>query len=452
MQPDSSNGTKLPTSVKLGWAIGELGIAVYVGVTMIFFLFYLTEAQGLSPAWAGVALLAPRLLDAVFDPVLGAISDRTKTKWGRRRPYVLVGSILYGATFYIFLAMPAYTSQISKVVYASIAYCVASFAYSIMTVPYSAMTAEMTSDYKERTELVGYRMVAARLGIIGASSLTPIIYMSQPTLAEGFRLVGLVLGGFMTITGLVTYFTTIHAPTIERPVQTFNVKRELRAVTENRPFVVLFIVFLCQNIAIGASATALVYFLTFVMKVGGTLIGPLLTVAGLTATIFTPPWVLVSRKLGKKPAYVASLAVTCLMALPGLFLPPALAFLLFGLYFLSAVGDAGNQLLPNSMVPDTVEVDELNTGERREGAIFGAWAFCLKLGMALGAFLVSLVLEEFGFNAGVSSQSDTAIWGIRLSYCLVPFVLWVAAIILLRNYTLDEAKFNGVKSAIAQRE
>jgi len=418
---------------------------------MIFFLFYLTEAQGLSPAWAGLALLAPRLLDAVFDPILGAISDRTKTRWGRRRPYVFVGSMLYGVTFYAFLAMPNFESQIHKMIYAIVAYCAASFAYSIMTVPYSAMTAEMTSDYKERTELVGYRMVAARVGIIGASVLTPIIYATQPTLAEGFRLVGMALGGVMTLTGLIAFFTTHSAPNIEKPILSFNAVSELRAVINNKPFAILFGVFLCQNIAIGASATALVYFLTFVMNVSGAMIGPLLTVAGVTAAIFTPPWVLVSRKVGKRPAYFASLVVTCLMALPGLFLPPPLVFLLFGVYFLSAVGDAGNQLLPNSMAPDTVEVDELNTGERREGAIFGAWAFCLKLGMAVGAFLVSLVLEKYGFRAGESVQTESAIWGIRLSYCLVPFALWAGAIALLRNYSLDEARFNSVKSAIQRR-
>lgn len=444
---------RLTLSMKIGWAIGELGIAVFVGVTMMFFLFYLTEAHGVSPAWAGIALLVPRLLDALADPLFGAISDRTKSRMGRRRPYLLAGSILYGSGIYLFLAMPTFATETAKVAYAIIAYIFASFAYSVMSVPYSAMTAEMTTDYKERTELVGYRMIAARTGIIGAGTLTPILYGTQETLAEGFRLVGLVFGLFMAVTGLIAFVATRNAPRIERPVQAFNVKEEFRAIVGNRPFSILFLVFLCQNIAIGASATTLVYFLTYVMRADATMIGPLIAIGGVTATIFTPPWVLVSKRLGKRPAYFSALAISCVMALPALFLPPKMFMVLFAVYFLAAIGDAGNQLMSNSMVPDTVEVDEHRTGERREGAIFGAWAFCLKLGMALGAFFVSIGLQSAGFlqGSGVEAQPVLAITGVRLLYGLVPFVFWIGAIFVLSRYDLSETRFNILKKEIADR-
>lgn len=444
---------RLTLPMKIGWAIGELGIAVFVGVTMMFFLFYLTEAHGVSPAWAGIALLVPRLLDALVDPLFGAISDRTKSRMGRRRPYLFAGSILYGSGIYLFLAMPAFATETAKVAYAIIAYIFASFAYSVMSVPYSAMTAEMTTDYKERTELVGYRMIAARTGIIGAGTLTPILYGTQDTLAEGFRLVGFVFGLFMAVTGLIAFFATRNAPRIERPVQAFNLKEEFRAIVGNRPFSILFLVFLCQNIAIGASATTLVYFLTYVMRADATMIGPLIAIGGVTATIFTPPWVLVSKRLGKRPAYFSALAISCVMALPALFLPPSMFTILFAVYFLAAIGDAGNQLMSNSMVPDTVEVDEHRTGERREGAIFGAWAFCLKLGMALGAFFVSIGLQSAGFlqGSGVEAQPALAITGVRLLYGLVPFVFWIGAILVLSRYDLSETRFNILKKEIADR-
>ena len=444
---------KLKLSLKIGWAIGELGIAVFVGVTMIFFLFYLTEAHGVSPVWAGIALLVPRLLDALFDPLFGALSDRTRSSMGRRRPYLLVGSILYGLGIYLFLAMPAFETETAKVAYAIGAYIFASFAYSVMSVPYSAMAAEMTTDYKERTELVGYRMIAARIGIIGAGTLTPILYTTQDTLAEGFRLVGIVFGIFMAATGLIAFFATRNAPHIERPIQAFSLKEEFRAIIQNRPFSILFLVFLCQNIAIGASATTLVYFLTYVMRAEASMIGPLMAIGGVTATIFTPPWVLASKRLGKRPAYFTALAISCLMALPALFLPPNMFMILFAIYFLAAIGDAGNQLLSNSMVPDTVEVDEHKTGERREGAIFGAWAFCLKLGMAFGALLVSIGLQSTGFvqGGGVEAQSALALQGVRMLYGLVPFVFWIGAMVALGWYDLSETRFNTLKKEIADR-
>jgi len=139
------------------------------------------------------------------------------------------------------------------------------------------------------------------------------------------------------------------------------------------------------------------------------------------------------------------------MALPALFLPPNLYYLLFAILFFAGIGDAANQLFSLSMVTDTVEVGELDTGMRREGAIFGAWAFCLKLGMALGAFLVSIGLDLAGYTAGSNAavdQSERVILTIRVLYSLLPFVLWLLAILMLRAYDLDEKRFNAVKSAI----
>lgn len=233
---NDNSPAKLTRSVKLGYAVGELGIALYVGVTMMFFLFYLTDARRISPFWSGMVLLVPRLLDAVFDPLVGTISDRTRSRLGRRRPYLLVGSIAYGAAFFGFLAMPDFQSQALRIAYGILAYLAASLAYSFMAVPYSAMTAEMTLDYRERTELVAYRSMAARLGIVGAGLFTPLLYATQPTLAKGFWLVGLVFGAFMTASGLVTFFTTRGAPHVRHVVRTVNLKDEVNAIVCNRPF------------------------------------------------------------------------------------------------------------------------------------------------------------------------------------------------------------------------
>ena len=141
---------------KLGWAIGELGVAIYVGGTMSFFLFYLTEAHSISPAWAGVALLVPRIWDGITDPFMGAVSDRTKSSMGRRRPYLFVGAIAYGASFYMVLSIPDMGSENTTLIYLVAGYLLASTAITIFDVPYSSMAAEMTQSYKERISLAGY--------------------------------------------------------------------------------------------------------------------------------------------------------------------------------------------------------------------------------------------------------------------------------------------------------
>ena len=176
------------------------------------------------------------------------------------------------------------------------------------------------------------------------------------------------------------------------------------------------------------------------------MIGPLFAVAGVTALLATPGWVYIGKRLGKKKAYTRAMLINLIMAISLFFLPPELAMLLFGVYIINGFADAGNQLMPNSMVPDTVEVDELENGVRREGAIFGAWAFCRKAGMAGGAFLASVSFSLFGFVSGAETQTEAASVGIRVAFSALPFVLWFFAIRLLARYDLSEEKFNTIKS------
>lgn len=446
--------SSLSYSAKVGWAIGEVGIATFIGLTMIYLLFFLTQAIGISPIWAGVALLVPRLWDVLIDPIIGAVSDRTHTAMGRRRPYVLVAGLTFGPLFALIFAVPEGT-EMSKVLYVTVLYLLASSAYSLLDVPYSAMAAEFTSDYKERTNLTGYKMIAARLGIVLSVTAGPFVFMSQENLAEGFRVLGIVAGVFITLTTFVTFFTTRSAPRserIERPIRDLGVREELKAVVQNRPFRILWLVFLAQNLAIGASATTLIYLITFVMRADAKVVGPLIAIGSIIGLIVTPLWVWIARKTGKRKGYFLGLSITACMSLPALFIPPELYLLLFVILLVAGVGDAATQLFPNSMVPDTVEVDELRTGMRREGVIFGSWSFCRKLGMAAGAFFVSVGLSLFGFESGAGpyAQTDQALFGIRVMYSLLPFTLWVCAILLLRRYDLSEERFNAVKSEITR--
>jgi GPH family glycoside/pentoside/hexuronide:cation symporter len=436
--------------IKVGWGIGELAIAFYVGVTMAFFLFYLTEALQISPVWAGTALLIPRLWDAITDPFMGAMSDRTRSRMGRRRPYLLVGAFAFGLTFWLVLSPPPVESDLGKVVYFTAMYLLVSTAYTIYDVPYSSMAAEMSGSFRERINLTGYKMMAARVGIILSAIVSPLIFSSQETLAEGFALLGALGGVFITVTGLVAFFTTSKAPRIEAVPDRFSLREEITAVIQNRPFANLFVVFFLQNLAIGASATTLIYFITITMSVTPNLIGPLFAVAGVTALIATPGWVVVGGRIGKKSAYARAMMINMVVALGLFLLPTSMAMFLFGVYVIMGIADAGNQLMSNSMVPDTVEVDELQTGQRREGAIFGAWAFCRKAGMAGGAFLTSICLELFGFVSGVAEQTESAKLGIRIGFSLLPLLLWFGAYKWLSRYDLDEEKFHEIKESLGK--
>jgi sugar (glycoside-pentoside-hexuronide) transporter len=446
-------GNKLPIGIKLGWAVGELAVASYIGLTIAFLLFYATQALGISPWLAGLVLLAPRLWDAFTDPLMGAISDRTKSKMGRRRPYLLLGSILLGLSIAGLFSAPVDASEMHKAMYLLVFYLLASTAITIFDVPYSSMAAEMTNDYEERLSLTGYKMVAARLGILMILFAVPVVFGKGENLAHGFRYVGFGFGAFIIITGLASFFLTKNAPRLETPVGKFSIRDELKSVRDNKPFRALWIVFLFQNLAIGASATTLLYMLTLVINVDKGSIGIFMAISAVSATVFTPIWVVAGRKLAKKKGYYFALVLSALAPIPFLFIQPGMTVFLVLMLLFMGIADASNQLFPNAMVPDTVEVDELRTGERREGAIFGAWAFCRKLGMTAGAFLVSLMLSAFGLVKGASAdlQPENAILGVRLSYALLPLALWIIALLLLHRYKLSEEKFNAIKQEIASK-
>jgi sugar (glycoside-pentoside-hexuronide) transporter len=444
----------LSVSTKAGWAVGELAIAVYVGLNMAFMLYYCTDALRIPPAIAGMALLVPRILDAFADPVMGIVSDRTVSRFGRRRLYLAIGAPFLGLAIALVFFVPPEIDLPLRVVLLMAAFLLSNAAITIYGVPYSAMAAEMTADYAERTSLTGYKMIAARTGIILSGFAGPLIFRSMGNLADGFRLLGVIAGIFMLVTGLWSFFATRSAPQLSRPAHKFNFRAEVSAVLNNRPFRLLWLVFLLQNIAIGAATTALIYFLIYAMRFEPRETSVFFAASGIAAAVATPVWVLVSRRLGKRNAYSIGLMLAALVALSLLFVSPSLAWLLLGIVVIGGLIDGGNQLLPNAMVPDSVEVDEAATGERREGAIFGAWSFCLKLGMTMGAFAVSLGLSAFGFAGGAppAAQSDMAILGIRLMYAGLPALLWIASVLLLSRYNLTEERFEALKAeAMARR-
>lgn len=451
---DPKDAPPLSATIKLGWAIGELPVAAFVVLQMAFMLFYCTEALHIPPAIAGVALLVPRLLDAFADPLMGALSDRTRSPMGRRRFYLFVGAPLLALAFGAVFFVPPEAPLALKTGLLVVSFMASNAAVTIYEVPYSAMAAEMTASYKERTSLTGYKMFAARFGGVVIAFGAPAIFGSQATLADGFRLLGASVGVFILITGLWAFLATAKAPRIETLPERFSIREEIEAVLENRSFCVLWIAFLLQNLAIGAAATTLIYFVTQVMLVSPQEAGLFMASGGVVAALATPAWVWIGRRIGKRLGYFVGLAIAAAAALPALVLAPGQAQILLAVLIFAGLGDAATQLFPNAMAPDTVETDELRSGLRREGAIFGAWGFCRKLGMTGGAFIVSLALAAVHFAPGApaASQSSEAILGIRLIYAAVPLSLWLATMLAFSRYDLTEARFEAIKAEIRSKK
>lgn len=451
--------------ISWAWACGGLSVACYLGITINFLLYFLTEAHAISAAYAGIALLLPRIWDVVTDPLMGAISDRTNSRWGRRRPYVLVGGIAFGVFFFLMCAIPEFDSEVGKLIYFTVLYVLVSTAYTVYEVPLLAMSAEMTQDFHARTMLIGQYVTVIRVGLVFVAAAGPFVFSSLSTLSDGFALLGAIAGLIMVFSAVIVFWGTKEAAQSEAIPHRLEPMKELRAVWTNRPFITLAVAYLFQNIGIGAQATTLIYFLVFVFQAPAESVGLIVALVTITAAVFTPIWVVVARRFGKPRAYLLGLSMAAAMQAaifvvnPGRYAAPifgadlgvtiATGFVLLTLMMVvGAIGDSAMVMLPRALVPDTVEVDELKTGIRREGTLMGALSFCRKLGMTCGAFLVSVGLTLSGFESGAVAQEENARTGLLLLYTLCPAAFYFIAVLLFRGYDLTETRFNAIKDEL----
>lgn len=453
----------------LGWSSGGLATAVYLGITMNYFLYFLTEGAAISPEMAAWVLLVPRLWDVITDPIMGAISDRTPGRMGRRRPWVLFGGLLFAFSFYMMFAIPDFETEMARGLWVMGFYLLVGTAYTMYEVPLNAMLPELSQDFRQRGRLASYMMIAIRAGLIGTMLIGPFIFAATEDLAVGFERVGLFAAITIASCSIIVFFTTGDAPRSDFKPRKMNVISELTALWKNRPLVVLVMVHLVKMTGVGAAATSVIYFLVFTLKAPEQAAGIILSVTAATATLFIPIWMWVMSHFGKKSAYAIALSVVTLCMIPLLFIGPNTIAGSFSIPYVEEMvtggvvavaiamifvsfGDSGSILIPNGMIPDTVEADELRTGVRREGTILGAWAFSRKLGMALGAYVITLCLSKTGFVQGAAEQTEQAAAGIRYAYVLIPCACYLLSLFILQRYDLTEEKFNGIVSDLTDRK
>lgn len=440
----------LALGAKLGWAFGQFALASHMAIVSIYLLYYLTETHHVSAALAGVVLLVPRIWNVVTDPLMGAISDRTRSRWGRRRPYLLFGSLVWGASFAAMFALPQFADPRMAALWFCLLYLVVNSGVSLYHVPYSAMAPEMADGYRERLNLVGYKEVAARIAVLLAIAGAPLLVESAAEPATGYRYVGLAFGGLIVVSGLVAFFSTARAPSVAFQPQTLSFREQLRTLRQNRPLAVLSAAYLFGNVANVAFNGLLIYFITVVHGQSPAIMGVLYPLGSLTSVAMTPVWARIAARAGKREACLAAYAGLALCWLLPILVPAGEVWPLYPLMVLFGAFNAGAELLPNAMVPDTVEYDELNSGARREGTIYGAWVFIQQTGMALGGFAVSMVLALIGYQGAEAADAGVAA-GIRYGFALLPAALVAVAFLLVRRYTLSAAEFERIRGLLAQR-
>ena len=455
MQTTQEREGILSVSTKLGYGAGDLGGNLFFTVVAFWLTNFLTDEVGLSGTMAGTAILVGKLWDAVTDPAVGVLSDRTRSRWGRRRPWFLFAALPLGFSFMLMFINPGYKSPTSLFLWAAFAYMLLCTAYTCVNIPYNALTPELTPDFNERTSVNGYRMMFAVVGtLIGAGTALPIISaFSNKT--QGFIAMGAIFGAIMTVSSLVPFFF-VRERIKEKPPEDKNVFKYLvhsyRDAFRNRPFLLILFPWALNIVGFTVVTATLIYYFKYIFRNEASLT-PALVVMLLTSMVFIPISVVVSKHIGKKLTYLIGMSIVACAVL-AFFAVGHLYGLNFAyvIMFFAGLGLSTHYVMPWAIVPDTVEYDYVQSGIRREGIYYGLWTFVIKLGQALAGFLVGVILDLFGYDGKAAVQPESAVLGIRLLVGPLTAVFFVMANIVLAFYPIDEKTYEGIRTRIKERE
>ena len=446
---------RLTVKQKLGFGIFDLGGNMFFTLMGFWALKFLTDTVGIAAAWAGAAVMIGKIWDAVTDPVMGYLSDRTITRHGRRRVYLLYGAVPMMLSMLFFFTAPQYLPQSMHIVWAIVALMLINTASTFINVPYASLTPELTSDYNEQSSLNGYRFGCAVFGTLaGAGAVQPLVELfASPASANisldprGFSIMGLILGSVMMIVTLLTFFGTK-----EKKVYT---KEELpkekffptfAVVFKNRAFVILLTTYALHMTGITLLTTILAYYTENVL-VRGDITTLAMIFLLITAMLFIPVSVLVSKKIGKMRTYQISFAIIstacAIIFFFGHQLPGIEYFYAIMVY--AGIGVGFSYVAPFAMVPDAIKEEAVKTGEGKEGAYYGMWTFIAKFGTALAIFLAGQILAWGAYishtGEAAVEQPETVFTAIRIIIGPIPALIFIAAIIVVNCYPLDKKEY-----------
>jgi GPH family glycoside/pentoside/hexuronide:cation symporter len=516
----SPQSEKLHLTTKLAYGAGDFGPAVAANILVFYLLFFFTDVAGLSPGLAGSILMIGKISDAINDPIVGIWSDRTRSRWGRRLPWILIGITPFTLLYCLQWTVPQFSGDRIINQWGLFAYYVLigigfNLAYTMVNLPYTALTPELTEDYNERTSLNSFRFTFSIGGSILSLILAGLIFNAfpgsgktrflvlglacgvlgviallwcisriqergqQPILKAGVRrslsralmfvaialaiasLIQLLNGSlFWGIYGLlITVFAGLWSYTLRdtqtephlmaqeanelSSASTVPFSEQLKIVFRNRPFLYVIGIYLCAWLGVQLTASILIYFVVSWMRMPESSF-PLIAIAVQgTALVMLFVWRQVSDRFGKKAVYFMGMSLW-IVAQVGLYgLQPGQIGWLYGLAILAGCGVSVAYLIPWSMVPDVIELDELETGQRREGVFYAFMVLLQKFGLALGLFLVGIVLQAAGFveqipGKPVPIQPDSALNAIRFAIAPLPALILSLGMVLAYFYPITK--------------
>jgi GPH family glycoside/pentoside/hexuronide:cation symporter len=460
--PEELNIERLTLKTKLSYGTGMLTASILGNIVIFFLLFFMTDVAGLNPALAGSVLLLGRLWDAINDPMVGWLSDRTRSPWGKRYPWMLAGVVPFAGLFILLWLVPPMENQWQLFgYYAGIAflYYIASTTVSI---PYTTLASELTQTYTERTSLAGFQTAFDLAGGIFALVMAQVIFELIPDTQQQYLVLAIscavlaILAVLLCVCGTFSRFQTMQLQRSASVAPSPSLLRQMRTVLSHRPFLLIMGIFLCSWLAMQLIASVLPYFVVHYMGRQEQDVTQLGITAQLTALVATIGWSWLGQRVDKRTIYFLGIPPWLLAQTGIFFLQPQQIGFVYVLAVTMGMGIAVAYLVPWSTLPDVIDLDELQSGQRREGIFYGFMSQLQKIGVAVSLFLVGKSLDWTGFIATTAEQPtpiqpDSALWAIRWAIAPVPALFLLCSLVLAYFYPITREAHQEIALRLQER-
>ena len=427
--------TKLALKEKIGYGLGDTASHFVWDMVGFWILIFYTDTFGISAAAAGTIMLVARVWDMISDPLMGIIADRTNTRWGKFRPYILWMALPYSVLAVLTFTTPD-LGQTGKIIYAGVTYMMLMTVFTAINLPYSSLGAVMTSDSYERAGLNSYRFIFAFIGqfIVTGTALTLAKYFGNGDSAKGYQYTLILFAIVSFILFMITFKSTKER--VEPPkAQKQNLKEDLKNLFSNKPWVILFFVGIISFVMFAMQNLSIAYY--FKYYIGSEESVQLFNIIGTVALIIGIPLSKpLAKKFGKKNVFIASSLISGLFFIL-LYIPDAGdTTLIYTFNILAKFTYAPAVPLLWTMLADTADFSEWKNGRRATGLVFSAATFAQKAGWGIGGALAGWILALYNFIPNMEQTLHSLI-GIKLMVSVFPGVLYMSCAILLYFYTID---------------
>ncbi|UTA47171.1 MFS transporter [Simiduia sp. 21SJ11W-1] len=434
---------------KVAYGLGDTASNIIFQTVMLFLTFFYTDIFGISPAVVGTMFLVVRIFDAVTDPLMGGIADRTHTRWGKFRPYLLWLALPFGAISVLAFTTPDFSPQ-GKVIYAYVTYAALMLAYTAINIPYSALGGVLTDKPEERVSVQSYRFVFGMLGglLVTACTLPLVGYFGQGDQALGYQMTIGVLSIFGVILFLLCFAGTKERITPPKSQRT-SIRGDLQSLWQNDQWRVLSVAALILLTGMVLRSTLAIYYVKYFLgrEDWVTAFVTLGMVGNILGCACAQP---LAKRVCKVRAYIALQLIAAVFCVLGFFVQPDQTLLAFGLYFVWCFFLQMATPLLWAKMADVVDYGHWKSGVRITGMVYSSIVFFIKMGLAIGGALGGWLLAYYGYQAN-TALSERTLQGIVLSFTLVPALASILVAWVMRWYTLNEARMENIQAEISAR-